>query len=156
MRIRWLFSEVALPVLLVVVIYWPVGSIALREVTFLYERIFGGGDILPICCALLLGLYDEAKPLENRMAETVPLGRWEVSAATLGDWILGLSRLGVVLVVTTYVACKIYYLKYEFPVSASNVDSLLTTISMATLSGTVLVVALCALTKRVNERLQSK
>ena len=156
MKIKWVFSEVALPVLLVVVIYWPVGSVALRGVTYLYERIFGGGDILPICCALLLGLYDEAKPLESREDKTVPFGKFNVKVSTLADWILGFSRLGVIFVTTTYVACKISYLKYDFPSSqTTGVDTLLTSISTATLALTVLVVAACAFTKRISEKSQS-
>ena len=56
---NWFITEAGLPILMVLILWIPLGSWIFSNVGFAFERVVGSGDLLAICFTLLVSLLVE-------------------------------------------------------------------------------------------------
>lgn len=102
-QITWLLLEALLPLALIFVIFWPIGSWAITSQNSLYERYFGSGDLIAVSitllCPAIVRLY---------LIEGINVNSKEFRFAAI---LTILAIIGSVL----YGVIKIIYLQYPFP-----------------------------------------
>ena len=124
--VNWIAFAVLLPLGAQFALWWPIGAYAL-DVSFLFERLYASGDLLPFSALLLLGLHVEVDQLRlhagNRSVRLLILDRVAVISALLCLFVYG------------FVKSK--YVAYAFPLEGKELESDIT--ALAVLSVAVVI-----------------
>ena len=128
---KWLHYEVALPVLLLLALWWPVGYLVIN-VPHLFQRIYASSDILALSALLVLGVSRE---LAN---ERLNFGRYSRKAMHIRD---GGSVLAI-LYFFIYGGFKVAYIGYKFPPAGQSVTLNITLIAVVSLLGGFMAISL--------------
>lgn len=112
-KARWLFVDALIPVALVLIIWYPLGSWLLEKCGFAFERVVGGGDLLAISFAFLVAYLTEHKAGKSKAAMN----------GTAYNVINGLTVLSAMIAAVMYGVIKIFHTTYEFPLDkAGRID----------------------------------
>ncbi|MDE1006748.1 MAG: hypothetical protein OSB38_13905 [Paraburkholderia fungorum] len=102
---KYLFYEVALPALLVCIVWMPVGLFGpLSGEAHLFFKVFATGDLLPICLLILINCFVRLEEAERKTN----------SSGDNGNWKAGIFLTGTMLFLV-YVCIKLDAIPYEFP-----------------------------------------
>jgi hypothetical protein len=104
-KARWLFVDALIPVILVLIIWWPTGSWLLEKNGFVFERVVGGGDLLAISFAFLMAyLTEQSLSRPSRLQNDTTI-----------NVVQGITMLIAMIAAVSYGAIKIYHTTYGFP-----------------------------------------
>jgi hypothetical protein len=99
---KYFFYEVVLPVLLVVLVYFPGGVTLLHDEPHLFEKVFATGDLFGISLLILISSFVE---LDKTQLE---LGRESFGLCRAVSFVSGMFAL------STYVLVKVWALHFEY------------------------------------------